>query len=435
MRYGVERLGHVVVVVTRLRVALRKFLQGGDVLVGKARGVVVDGDLGDVDGRVVDDRGGIVDNGRGVVHVVDRRVVHDVVHRGLDDGVDLALVRYVVHDDVGLHVVDDKCGGVGTYLVGYGLGYHEFLGGDVLLRLVEWLAGGCLIGEQHTGESARARHLEGADGDDVGVAHARRGQGRGQHVGGDVVQVGCAHTDASRGGGADERAAVGGVADLLVGDVAVEVGVLIGVGHVDDVGTVHVRAEVVDDGLLLGGCEVGADCGHDARVGVGGRGDEGSRHNGGRDGASDTTRTNRGNVHTYLLSGSYALRMSIPARCGGGLCVGLRLGGSLAMTREVRRLACSGVDLAMMRWRSYRLAPACGTTFGLGIKTGGTACSGAACMAGVILPSDPSQRTWGQPRARRPRRRGGCHGCDPPRGWAARRKGPCDGVPSARPQQ
>ena len=370
LRHGVERLGHVVVVVAGGRVALRELLQGGDILVGEARGVVVDGDLGDVDGRVVDDRGGIVDNGRGVIHVVNRRVVHDVVHRGLDDGVDLALVGHVVHDDVGLHVVHDERGGVGTHLVGDGLGHHELLGGDVFLGLVERLAGGRLIGEQHAGEGARARHLEGADGDDVGVAHAGRGQRRGQHVGGDVVQVGGAHVDAARGGGADKRAAVGGVANLLVGNVTVEVGMLIFIGHVDDIGPVHVRAEVVDDGLFLSGCEVGSDRCHHARIGVGGGGNKGSRHDGGRDGASDTTRTNRGNVHTYLLSGSYALRMSIPARCGGGLCAALRLGGSLAMTREVRRLACSGVDLAMMRWRSYRLAPACGTTFGLGIQNG-----------------------------------------------------------------
>ena len=187
LRHGVERLGHVVVVVASRRVALRELLQGGDVLVGETRGVVVDGDLGDVDGRVVDNRGGIVNNGRGVVHVVDRRVVHDVVHRGLDDGVDLALVGYVVHDDVGLHVVHDERGGVRTHLVGDGLGHHELLGGDVLLRLVERLAGGRLISEQHASEGARARNLEGADGDDVGVAHAGRGQRRGQHVGSDVV--------------------------------------------------------------------------------------------------------------------------------------------------------------------------------------------------------------------------------------------------------
>ena len=279
--------------------------------------------------------------------------------------------------------------------------------------------------------------------------------------------------NAARGGGADERAAVGGVTDLLVGDVTVEVGVLIFVGYVDDVGAIHVRAEIVDDGLFLGRREVGSDCRHNARVGVGGRGDEGSRHHSGRDGASDTTRTNRGNVHSYLLSGSYALRRSIPARCGGGLCVGLRLGGGLAMTRgewcrwaagaprfdngreedadsrqlslpfysgfamtrEVWRLACSGVDLAMMRRQSYRLAPP-GATFGLGIKNGRHRL--LRCRPhnrGVIWCSDPSQRRWGQPRARQPRRRGGCRGCDLPLGWEARRTGPCGGAPSARPRR
>ena len=64
LRHGVECLGHVVVVVASGRVALRELLQGGDVLIGETRGVVVDGDLGDVDGRVVNDRRGIVDNGR-----------------------------------------------------------------------------------------------------------------------------------------------------------------------------------------------------------------------------------------------------------------------------------------------------------------------------------------------------------------------------------
>ena len=251
-------------------------------------------------------------------------------------------------------------------------------------------------------------------------------------------------------------------------------GVLIFVGHIDDVGAVHVRAEIVDDGLFLGRREVGSDCRHNARIGVGGRGDEGSRHHSGRDGASDTTRTNRGNVHSCLLSGSYALRMSIPARCGGGLCVGLRLGGGFAMTRgavpmgcgrtpgfgdgreeedayfrqltlpsypglammrEVWRLACSDVDLAMMRWRSYRPAPPRCHRWPRHKNGRHRLFRCRPRSRGVIWCSDPSQRRWGQPRARRPRRRGGCRGFDPPRGWEARRTGPCGDAPSARPRR
>lgn len=107
----------------------------------------------------------------------------------------------------------------------------------------------------------------------------------------------------------------------------------------------------------------------------------------------------------------------------------------LAMMREVWRLACSGTDLAMMCWRSYcRAPPRChlwprhknGRRRLFRCRPHGR---------GVIWCSDPSQRRWGQPRARQPRCRGGCRGCDHPRGWEARRTGPCGGAPSARPRR
>ena len=321
LRHGGERLSHVGVVVAGLRVAVGELLESRDVLVAQARGVVVDGDLGHVDGGVVDDRRGVVHVGGGVVHVRvvgDVRVVHDVVHRGVHDGVDLGLVGDAVHHDAGLHVVHDERGGVASHLAGDALRHHELLGGDILLRGVERSAGGRLIGEHHAGEGAGARHLEGADGDDVGVAHAGRGERRGQHVGRHVVQVGRAHVDAARAGGADERAAVGGVADLLVGHVAVEVGVLVGVGDVDDLRAVHARAEVVDHGLALLGGEVGADGGHDPRVSEGGRHHKRGRHHGSGDGAGDATGVDRGKVHGCLLTGMDALSQVYPPHIEDG---------------------------------------------------------------------------------------------------------------------
>ena len=106
-----------------------------------------------------------------------------------------------------------------------------------------------------------------------------------------------------------------------------------------------------------------------------------------------------------------------------------------AMTREVWRLACSDVDLAMMRWRSYRLAPPQCYLWPRHKNGRHRLFRCRPHGRGVILPSDPSQRRWGQPRARRPRRRGGCRGCDLPRGWGARRTGPCGGAPLARPRR
>ena len=98
-------------------------------------------------------------------------------------------------------------------------------------------------------------------------------------------------------------------------------------------------------------------------------------------------------------------------------------------------LVRSGVDLAVTRWQPYRLTPPCALPL-LRPKNGRHRLFRCRPHSrGATWCSALFQRTWGQPRARRPRRRGGCRGCDPPRGWAARRKGPCDGVPSARPQR
>ena len=120
---------------------------------------------------------------------------------------------------------------------------------------------------------------------------------------------------------------------------------------------------------------------------------------------------------------AHSRQLSLPAYSG------------VAMTREVWRLVCSGVGLVMMCGQPYRLAP---PRCHLWPRHKNGRHRLFRCRPhgrGVILPSDPSQRRWGQPRARRPRRRGGCRGFDPPRGWAARRTGPCGGAPSARPRR